>query len=103
MLSEDYFLAMLIGYTLTITLESDLLASLASAPVVHASLALALAALTANTTVMRILLPSADYKRFLGLRFTVSGTAPTTGTLTANIMMDAQRNKVYPAGFTIDV
>ena len=52
---------------------------------------------------MRALLPSGDYKRFLGLRFTVAGAAPTTGTLTANIVLDVQRNRVYPAGFTIDV
>ena len=89
--------------TLTITLESDVASTLASAPVVHATFALALAALTANTTVVRFLLPSADYKRFLGLRFAVTGTAPTTGTLLANLVLDSQRNKTYPAGFTIDV
>lgn len=89
--------------TLTVTLESDVAATLASAPVVHASFALALASLTANTTVVRLLIPSADYKRFLGVRYTVTGTAPSTGTLLANIAMDTQRNKTYPAGFTIDV
>ena len=88
--------------TLTITLESDVAATLASAPVVHATVAVALAALTANTVVARLLLPSADYKRYLGLRFTVTGTAPSTGTLLANIALDVQRNKTYPAGFTID-
>ena len=89
--------------SLTITLESDLLATLASAPVVHASQTVALAGLTANTTVARFLLPSADYKRFLGLRYTVNGAAPSTGTVLANIELDAQRNKVYSAGFSIDV
>ena len=89
--------------SLTITLESDTVVTLTNLPVVHATVTLALAALTANTTVARMLLPSGDYKRFLGLRFTVTGTAPTTGTLLANIELDTQRNKTYAAGFTIDV
>ena len=88
--------------SLTITLESDVAAGLATLPVVHSSFTVLLAALLANTTVVRLLLPSADYKRFLGLRYTVNGAAPTTGTLLAAISLDTQRNKTYPAGFTID-
>ena len=89
--------------SLTITLESDVTANLATLPVVHASFTVLAAALLAATTVVRFLLPSGDYKRFLGLRYTVNGAAPTTGTLLAAIALDVQRNKTYPAGFTIDV
>lgn len=90
--------------SLTITLESDSTANLATAPVVHFSTgAILLAALTANTTLARVQLPSADYKRYCGLRYTVTGTNPTQGSILAQLVMDVDRNKVYPTGFTIDV
>jgi hypothetical protein len=89
--------------TLTITLESDSAATLASAPVVHASQAVALAGLTLGATVVRIQLPSADYKRYLGVRYTVAGTAPTTGAVQTFLTMDQQRNLIYPGNFSVDV
>lgn len=90
--------------SLAITLESDSTANLATAPVVHFSTgAILLAALTANTVLARIQLPSADYKRYLGLRYTVTGTNPTQGSLLAYLTANVDRNKVYPSGFTIDV
>ena len=90
--------------SLTITLESDSAAGLATSPVVHfSSGAIALAALTASTVVLRVPLPSASYKRFLGLRYTVAGTAPTTGTVTAALTFDHGNNPIYPGSFTIDV
>lgn len=89
--------------SLTITLESDSAAGLATAPVVHfSSGAIALAALTANTTLLRIPLPVADYKRYLGLRYTVAGTAPTTGTVFASIVFDHGATTIYPSGYTVD-
>lgn len=89
--------------SLTITLESDSAPGLATAPVVHFSKTIALAALTAGTTAVRVLLPSDDYKRYIGVRYTVTGTAPTTGSVMAFITLDAQRNVGYPSGFTVDV
>lgn len=90
--------------SLTITLESDTAVGLGSAPVVHFSTgAILLAALTANTVLARVQLPSADYKRYLGLRYTVAGTNPTLGSILAYLTNGVDRNKVYPAGFTIDV
>ncbi len=90
--------------SLTITLESDSTANLATAPVVHFSTgAILLAALTANTVVARLLLPSADYKRYLGVRYTVGGANPTLGSVLAFLTPDVDRNKIYPSGFTIDV
>lgn len=88
--------------TLTITLESDSASNLASSPVVHATAALALAALTAGATVVRLQLPSTDYKRYMGVRFTVAGTAPTQGTVVAFLTPDINRNVIYPSGFTVD-
>ena len=88
--------------TLTITLESDSAVGLATLPVVHfSSGAIALAALTANTNVVRVQVPSADYKRYVGLRYTVGGANPTLGSLVAHLALDVQRNKTYPGSFTV--
>lgn len=89
--------------SLAITLESDSAVGLATAPVVHATINVALAALTAGAQVARIPLPSDYYKRYLGLRYTVTGTAPSTGTLTAALSFDINRNTPYPGSFTVDV
>lgn len=89
--------------TLTITLESDVLATLASAPVVHfSSKAITGAQITAGATLVRVQLPSDDYKRFLGLRYTVSAGF-TSFPVMAFLVNDVQRNVIYPSGFTIDV
>lgn len=87
--------------SLTISLESDSAASLASAPVVHAAKVIPLAALTAGATVLRGKLPSDDYKRYLGLRYTVNGAAPTTGTLLAYLVADPQRSLNFANGFAV--
>jgi hypothetical protein len=89
--------------TLTITLESDVAASLASAPVVHfSSKAITGAQITAGATLTRVQLPSDDYKRYLGLRYTVSAGF-TSFPIMAFLVQDVQRNVIYPSGFTIDV
>lgn len=89
--------------TLTITLESDTVAALNSANVVHfSSKAITGAQITAGATLVRTPLPSDDYKKFIGLRYTVSAGF-TSFAVTAFITPDVQRNVVYPAGFTIDV
>lgn len=90
--------------SLTITLESDSVAGLSSSPTVHFSTgAIALAALTANTVLARVLIPSGDYERYLGLRYTVTGTNPTLGTVLAYLTPDPARNVAYPSGYTVDV
>lgn len=90
--------------TLTITLESDSTANLATAPVVHlATAAIAKATMLKNTVLLRTALPSADYKKFVGLRYTVATGPFTAGGLLAYMVPDIQRNVIYPAGFTIDV
>lgn len=87
--------------TITITLESAADAGLTSGPVVHASTtAITGAAVTAGAVLWRIQLPSADYKRFIGLRYTVSATF-TAFEMLAFTVIDPQRNLTYPAGFTV--
>jgi hypothetical protein len=51
---------------------------------------------------VRTPLPSADYKKFIGIRYTVSAGF-TSFAVTAYITPDIQRNVIYPTGFTIDV
>jgi hypothetical protein len=88
--------------TLTITLESDSTANLATAPVVHFSTAaIAKATLLKNTTVARTAPPSDDYKRFLGLRYTVATGPFTAGAILAYLTPTLQRNKTYPVGFAV--
>lgn len=89
--------------SLTVTLESDSASTLASSPVVHfSSGAVALASLTAGATIVRTPMPSGDYKRYLGVRYTVTGSNPTLGSVYAFLTMDVNRNVIYPSGFTVD-
>jgi hypothetical protein len=105
-LGTDVYLVLTVGTafntltTLTVTLESATNAALSSGAVVHFTQAFALAALTANTVIARIPLPSADYKRYLGLRYTVGGSNPSTGTITATLSLDLDRNIPYPSGIS---
>lgn len=89
--------------SLTITLESDSASSMASSPVVHFSQSVLLAALAVGATVVRVQLPSADYKRYMAVRYTVVGSNPTLGSVLAFLTPDIQRNVIYPSGFTLDV
>lgn len=87
--------------TLTITLESAADAGLTSGPVVHySSPAILGSAITLGATLVRTVLPSADYKRFIGLRYTVSAGF-TAFNILAYITPDPQRNVIYPTGFAV--
>lgn len=88
--------------TLTITLESAADAGLTSGPVVHyASAAILGAAITLGATLVRTQLPSGDYKRFIGLRYTVSAGF-TAFAILAYLTPDVQRNVIYPVGFVVN-
>ena len=88
--------------TLTITLESSSTADLATSPVVHAASGAILgSALVAGAMVAKFWLPSADYKRYLGLRYTVSAGF-TSFNILAYLSDGLQRNTLFPAAFTID-
>ena len=47
-------------------------------------------------------LPSANYERYLGVRYTVGGTNPTLGSVLAFLTPDVNRNVIYSSGFTVD-
>jgi len=88
--------------TLTITLESDSAAGLGTTPAVHfATAAIGKATLVKGFTAVRTLLPSADYQRFLGLRYTVATGPFTAGGLYAYLTPSVQRNVAYPVGFSV--
>ena len=89
--------------TLTVTLESDTAVGLASAPVVHFSTgALAFAAFSpAGTVLAQIKLPNADYKRYLGVRYTVASGPLTAGAFDAFLTTNVQRSKAYKSAFTV--
>ena len=90
--------------TLTITLESDTAVGLGASPVVHFSTAaIGKASLIIGFTAVRVQLPSDNYKRFLGLRYTVATGPMTAGNVVAFLTPDVARNVIYPVGFTIDV
>ncbi len=90
------------GTSLTVTLESDSTADLATSATVHASSGTILtAALTANKVLWRARLPFGDYERYLGLRYTIVG-AMTGLTVEAFLVSELDRNIQYPNNYTID-
>jgi hypothetical protein len=90
--------------SLTITLETDSTANLATSPTVHFSKSVVLANLTAGSTAVRVQLPSEfTYERYMGVRYTVVGANPTLGSVIAYLSLDAPANAGYPGAFTLDV
>lgn len=89
--------------SLQIDLLSDSNSNLATSPVTHFSKTVLLAGLTAGAQVVRVQLPSDDYKEFVGVKYTVNGSNPTLGSVLAFLTPDPQRNIGYPSGFTLDV
>jgi hypothetical protein len=89
--------------TLTVTLESATDAGLTTAAVVHFSTgALAFASYApAGSVIAQIKLPNADYKRYVGLRYTVAAGPFLTGNIDAFLTKDVQRNKIYKSAFTV--
>lgn len=88
--------------TLTISLESDSTANLATSATVHwTSSAFALASLTAGAVLARIKLPSGNYERYLGVRYTVATGPLTAGAFSAFLTPGIDRNINYPSGFSI--
>ncbi|AZR94974.1 hypothetical protein BBB39_15305 [Bordetella trematum] len=88
--------------TVTITLESSAAPSMTSPTVHFSSGALALSALTAGATLVRTRLASGDYKRYLGVRFSVSTGPLTAGAFSAFIVKDVQANRDYASGYTVE-
>lgn len=79
--------------SLTITIESDSTADLATSPVVaYSSGAVAAASLVEGYQIPIVVLPNQITGRYLGIRYTVGGSNATAGTITAGITMGVQTN-----------
>lgn len=90
--------------TLTVTLESDSTANLATSATVHYSTgALAFATFSpAGSTLAAVKLPKGRvYERYLGVRYTVASGPLTAGNFTAGIVTDIDSWSAYPAGYTV--
>lgn len=89
--------------TLTVTLESATDAGLTTGVVVHYSTGpLAFTAFApAGSSLVAIRLPIAEYKRYLGVRFTVANGPLTAGKFDAFIAAGTQRNVAKASGFTV--
>lgn len=78
--------------SLTVTLETSANADLSS-PTVIATETIALAGLTVGKMLNLNYLPKGVTGRYLGVRYTVTGTNPTLGKITAGISMGNQTNQ----------
>jgi hypothetical protein len=90
--------------TLTITLESDTVVGLSSSPTVHYSTgALAFATFSpVGTRLVTLKLPLGQYKRYLGVRYTVASGPLTAGAFDAFLTTDATGlNRPYASGFSV--
>lgn len=83
-------------------------ADLSSHNVLGSTGAIVLAQLTAGRRPIVIDLPRSILstlpvgQRYIGLRYVVAGTAPTTGQVTASLVLDVQDiGKLYPVGYSI--
>jgi len=89
--------------TLTVTLESADDAGLTINNTVHYSTgALAQAAFTnAGTQLIAIRLPATLYRRYVGLRYTITGGPLTAGSVDAFLSPTTNINRPYASGFTV--
>jgi hypothetical protein len=89
--------------TLTITLESADNEALSTNPIVHVSTGpLAFAAFSpAGAGLVRIRLPKALYRRYLGVRYTVASGPLTAGTFDAFIAENIDNQRAYRSGFIV--
>lgn len=71
---------------LTITIECDSVAGLSSSPSVLFSQTIPVAELVAGKKIAYSILPNDIDQRFLGVRYTVGGSAATAGQITAGIV-----------------
>lgn len=88
--------------TLTITLESDSTANLATSATVHyTTSALAFADFaTAGTVLVAIRLPPGNYEQYLGVRYTVGSGPLTAGKFDAFLTKDYGKYRAYARRYT---
>jgi hypothetical protein len=94
--------------SLEIQAVSSANADLSSHNVLMSTSAVVLAQLTAGRRPIVIDMPRSLLstlpvgQRYIGLRYVVAGTAPTTGKVTAGLVLDVQDiGKLYPVGYSI--
>jgi len=89
--------------TLTVTLESDSTANLATSATVHFSTgALAFAAFSpAGSVLAAVKLPAGNYERYVGVRYTVASGPLTAGKFDAFLTTDVQAWRAYADNVTI--
>jgi hypothetical protein len=91
--------------TVTFSLESDSTADLATSATVHfTTAAIPKASLTAGAVVAAIALPvgpTANYEKFLGVRYTVATGPLTAGTFTAMLLHSTDTFRAYQDAITI--
>lgn len=89
--------------TLTLTLESSATADLATSPTVHLSSgAIAFAGFApAGTRVACIPVPSGQYKRYVGLRYTVNNGPLTAGAFDAFLTTNPGATRQYMGNFSV--
>jgi hypothetical protein len=80
---------------LTITLESDVASTLASAPVVHFNSGVIPTASLVPGGLLLIPMPSGDYKQFTGLRYTPAGGSYAAGAISAFLTTVPQTWRTY--------
>jgi len=89
--------------TLTVTLESDSTANLATSATVHYSTgAMAFSAFSpAGTVLAAVKLPAGNYERYVGVRYTVASGPLTAGKFDAFLTTDVQAWRAYADNVTI--
>jgi hypothetical protein len=89
--------------TLTVTLESDSTADLATSATVHFSTAaLAFAAFSpAGAVLAAVKLPAGNYERYLGVRYTVAAGPLTAGNFDAFLTTDVDAWRAYARNYTV--
>ena len=89
--------------TLTVTLESDSTANLATSATVHYSTgAMAFAAFSpAGSVLAAVKLPAGNYERYVGVRYTVASGPLTAGKFDAFLTTDVQAWRAYADNVTI--
>lgn len=89
--------------TLTVTLESDSTADLATSATTHFSTgALAFGTFSpAGTVLAAVALPIDEYERYLGVRYTVASGPLTAGAFDAFLTKDVQKFRAYANNYEV--
>jgi hypothetical protein len=87
--------------SLTIECKSDSTTNLDTSETVHVSKSVALAALTLGAEFSLTLPVGQDYERYLGMEYTVVGSNPTTGKITAILVPSVTSRQYFADGSSI--